>query len=124
SLTEAKAHLRIDASDEDVLLAWLIGAARIFVERTLSLTLITQSWSLYLDGWPRGGALAMPLHPIQEVVAVNVYGPDNLTVEVSDASYTVDTISEPARLSLSAGAGQLEPARRLNAFEIAFTAGF
>ena len=24
-----------------------------FVERTLSLALVTESWSLYLDGWPR-----------------------------------------------------------------------
>ena len=53
SLAEAKAHLRIDASDEDALLTSLITAARMFVERTLSLALVTESWSLYLDGWPR-----------------------------------------------------------------------
>jgi gp6-like head-tail connector protein len=42
---EAKAYLRIDASDEDSLLTSLITAARMFVERTLSLALITESWS-------------------------------------------------------------------------------
>ena len=33
-------------------------------------------------------------------------------------------LSEPARLVLSAGAVQLSPARLLNAFEVAFTAGY
>ena len=45
SLAEAKAHLRLDASDEDALLTALITAARMFVERTLGVALITQSWS-------------------------------------------------------------------------------
>ena len=77
SLAEAKAHLRIDAGDEDALLAALITAARMFVERTLSLALITESWSLYLDGWPRSGTIALPLHPVQAVTAVRVYDPDD-----------------------------------------------
>ena len=34
SLADAKAHLRIDGSDEDALLTALIAAARMFVERT------------------------------------------------------------------------------------------
>ena len=46
-LAEAKAHLRIDADDEDTLLTALIVAARLFVERTLGLALITQGWSYF-----------------------------------------------------------------------------
>jgi len=65
SRAEAKAHLRIDASDEDSLLSSLITAGRMFVERTLSLALITETWSFYLDGWPRSGTIALPIQPVR-----------------------------------------------------------
>lgn len=124
SLAEAKAHLRIDGNDEDALFTSLIAAARMFVERTLSLALVTESWSLYLDGWPRSGTIVLPIQPVQAVTAVRVYDPDNSPTEVNGATYSVDVLSEPARLVLSAGAAQLSPARLLNAFEVAFTAGY
>jgi uncharacterized phiE125 gp8 family phage protein len=124
SLAEAKAHLRIDADDEDALLASLITAARSFIERTLSLALVSESWSLYLDGWPRSGTIVLPLHPVQAVTAVRVYAPDDTPTVVDSQSYDVDALSEPGRLVLSAGAAQLTPARLLNAFEVAFTAGY
>lgn len=124
SLAEAKAHLRVDTSDEDALLTALIAAARIFVERTLSIALITQSWSLYLDASPRGGVLTLPLNPVQEVTAVNVYGVDDTPAEIDAANYAVDSLSDPARMVLTWNAALLQPARRLNTFEIAFAAGF
>ena len=124
SLAEAKAHLRIDASDEDSLLSSLITAGRIFVERTLSLALITETWSFYLDGWPRSGTIALPIQPVQAVTAVKAFDPDDSPTIVNSDTYSVDVLSEPARLVLSAGAVQLSPARLLNAFEVAFTTGF
>jgi uncharacterized phiE125 gp8 family phage protein len=124
SLAEAKAHLRIDANDEDALLGSLITAARMVVERTLSLALITESWSLYLDGWPRSGTIVLPIQPVQVVTAVRVYDPDDTSSTVNSETYSIDVLSEPARLVLSAGAVQLSPARLLNAFEVAFTAGY
>jgi uncharacterized phiE125 gp8 family phage protein len=124
SLAEAKAHLRIDTSDEDSLLTSLIIAARMFIGRTLALSLVTESWSLYLDGWPRSGTIALPIHPVQAVTAVRIYDPDGAPTVVNSETYSVDVLSEPARLVLSPGAVQLSPARLLNAFEVAFTAGY
>lgn len=124
SLAEAKAHLRIDGSDEDALLTSLIVAARMLVERTLGLALITQGWLLYLDGAPRSAFIALPIAPVQAVTAVRVYGPDDTPTELDEGTYSVDVLSEPARLMLSASAGQLAPLRRLNGFEVAFTAGY
>jgi len=124
SLAEAKAHLRIDADDEDQLLTSLIVAARSLVERALALALVTESWSLYLDSWPRSGAIALPIAPVQAVAAVRIYDPDDTPTDVSSGTYAVDVLSDPARLVLSSGAAQLMPARRLNGFEVAFTAGY
>jgi uncharacterized phiE125 gp8 family phage protein len=123
SLAEAKAHLRVDADDEDALLGSLIVAARAFVEKILARALITQEWSLYLDAWPRGGTIMLPIGPVQDVAAVRVYDPDDMPAELDEEAYSVDALSEPARLILSASGVQLLPARLLNAYEIAFAAG-
>ena len=55
---------------------------------------------------------------------MRVYDPDDSPTIVNSETYSVDVLSEPARLVLSAGAVQLSPARLLNAFEVAFTAGY
>jgi uncharacterized phiE125 gp8 family phage protein len=122
SLAEAKAHLRIDAADEDALLTSLITAARMFVERTLGVALITQGWSYFLDYWPPSCCVTLPIVPVQSVGAVTLHHGTGGSTTLDAAAYVVDTLSEPARLVLK---GALPPvlSRELNAFEIAFTAG-
>ena len=51
----------------------LITAARMFVERTLGVALITQSWSYFLDFWPSAGCITLPILPVQAVSAVKVH---------------------------------------------------
>jgi uncharacterized phiE125 gp8 family phage protein len=46
---EAKAHCRIDASDEDDLIDGLIAAATTHVERVCGISLVATSWRLWLD---------------------------------------------------------------------------
>jgi uncharacterized phiE125 gp8 family phage protein len=123
SLAEAKAHLRVDQDYEDALIAQLIVAARSFVERTLSLALITQGWSYFLDALPRSLAVALPISPVQAVSAVKLHGADGGAVTLEAESYSVDVLSQPARLVLN-GAMPAVVARALNAFEIAFSAGY
>jgi uncharacterized phiE125 gp8 family phage protein len=123
SLGEAKAHLRIDADDEDALLTALIVAARMFVEKTLGVALMTQGWSYLFDFWPSAGCITLPLLPVQSVSAVKVHDDAGGTITLDAASYIVDVPSEPARLVLK-GAVPPAAARTLNAFEIAFTAGY
>jgi uncharacterized phiE125 gp8 family phage protein len=123
SLAEVKAHLRVDSDHEDALIAQLIVAARIFVERTLGLALIAQSWSYFLDALPRSLAVALPTSPVQAVSAVKLHGADGGEVTLETESYSVDVLSQPARLVLSGAAPSVLP-RALNAFEIAFSAGY
>lgn len=123
SVAETKAHLRIDADDEDALLAALIAAARIFVERTLGLALITQDWSYFLDFWPRSTCVTLPISPVQAVGAVKLHDVAGGTTVLDAESYAVDVVSAPARLVLK-NATPPVVTRELNAFEIAFTAGY
>jgi uncharacterized phiE125 gp8 family phage protein len=123
SLAEVKAHLRVDAGDEDGLLSALIVAARTFIERTLGVALITQGWSYFLDFWPRAGCITLPIQPVQAVGAVKVHDGGGGSVTLDTASYAVDVLSDPARLVLT-GALPPAPSRALNAFEVAFTGGY
>lgn len=121
TLAEAKAHLRLDHSSEDELLSGLIRAAREEVERAAGLALIEQSWRLVLEKWPRNGTVAVPIHPVRDILSVTAYGPEGEVSLVNPSSYQADTVSRPARI----GFREAPPAlRTMNGIEIDFTAGF
>jgi uncharacterized phiE125 gp8 family phage protein len=53
SLEKTKIFLRVEHSDEDQLIAALIAGARIHIEAQTQTALISQSWRMVLDAWPR-----------------------------------------------------------------------
>jgi uncharacterized phiE125 gp8 family phage protein len=124
TLAEAKAHLRVDSPYEDSLIASLILAARLHVECALNLALITQSWSLYLDCWPKTGQVPIPLGPVSAVSAVRVYNGADQAAIVAPNLYCADMVSRPARLACRTGCAWPIPGREVNGIEIAFEAGF
>lgn len=123
TVADAKAHLRIDGSDEDVLIASLLLTSRLHIETALSLALITQSWTLRLDGWPCRRDIELPLAPLRAVDEVRVKNASGTAVVVPPESYLVDLAARPARLiwnNVTPPAPQV-PA---NGIEIDLTAGF
>jgi len=92
----------------------------VFVERTLGLALVRQSWSHFLDFWPRAGCITLPILPVPRFGAVKVHDDAGGSVTLDAASYAVDALSEPVRLVLKAVPAT--QARELNAFEVDFTA--
>lgn len=123
SLAEAKAHLRVTASDEDAQIARLITAARKSVERRTGLALIEQGWSGFADDWPPSGAFDLPLWPLIEIAALKVHGEEELQ-EIDPAHYFCDLVSRPARLVLRPWRVWQKPGRIAKGIEIVFTAGF
>jgi uncharacterized phiE125 gp8 family phage protein len=123
SLAEAKAHARVDGDLEDTLIASLILAARLHIERSLNAALITQSWSLYLDQWPDRAYVELPLAPLLNVDAVRLYGPTGSSMTLDPALFEVDPFSRRPRLSRRDGQSWPLPGRGINGIEIAFTAG-
>lgn len=91
SLTEAKLHLRVDATDEDTLITALITAARQLVEEETWRALVTQTWDYVADDWPEGDALAMPRPPLQSVTSITYVDADGVTQTMPAADYIVDT---------------------------------
>jgi uncharacterized phiE125 gp8 family phage protein len=124
ALAEAKAHLRVDGSAEDTLIASLIITSRLHIEAALGLALITQSWSTFLDAWPPGSQLALPLRPVQSIAAVKLYAADESVATVPADTYQLDGAAVPARLVRRGSLTWPKPSRAANGIEIAFVAGF
>ena len=125
TLAEAKAHLRVDGTAEDTLIASLIVTSRLHVEAALGLALITQSWSYFLDAWPRGPELALPLRPVQSIAAVRSTPPTSPSPSSPADTYLLDGAGAPAapRAPAARSPGPT-PGRIANGIEIAFTAGY
>jgi len=110
SLAEAKEWLRLDSSAEDDLVAALIVAARLVVEASTRRMLITQSWRLSLDRWPRAPfddewiasprrlSIEIPLAPFQRVLGVSVVDATGAAQAVPASAYGIDAAPERARL--------------------------
>ncbi len=123
TVAEAKTHLRIDGDADDVLLGSLILTSRLHMEAALSLALITQSWKLVLDRWPKKACVDIPLGPLQALTAVKVKNSSGVAQTVAPTNYLVDIASRPARLIWN-GDDPPQPGVKAGGIEIDFVAGF
>ncbi|HKJ61469.1 MAG TPA: head-tail connector protein [Hyphomicrobiales bacterium] len=124
SLSEAKAHCRIDTDAEDTLISSLILAARLHIEQKLDLALVSQNWSLYLDAWPDGAHVELPLAPLINVQSIRTYNAADEATIVDPENYSIDTASRRPRVAFNSGISRPIPGRPVNGIEIAFTAGY
>ena len=123
TVADAKAHLRLDGSAEDALIASLILTSRLHIEAALGFGLITQSWTLLLDAWPDNGTVSFPIKPVLTIVSARVLSTAGVPTVLSASDYLLDGAGLVPRL-LRTGAVWPRPGRIANGIEIAFTAGF
>ena len=98
SVSEAKAHLRVDISDDDSYIGTLITAAREWCEQYLDRTLINTQWTMRLDSFPY--EIELPRPPIARsgtttVVSLTYTLGDDSTATLSTTAYRVDRNSTP-----------------------------
>lgn len=128
TLGEAKAHLRVDHSDEDALITSLIAAATEHLDGRrgyLGRCLITQSWEYRLHCFPRSGVIELPLPPLQNVASVKYL--DDAGVEqtlIANTDYVVDSATYYGQVRRAYNV--VWPFARLEdyAVRIVFAAGF
>lgn len=92
-LDMAKAHLRVDSNDEDELIVELIEAAVDYIDGyrgVLGRCIMTQTWDLFLDGWPCDGNIKIPLPPLQSVTFVKYRNTAGTWITVDPSAYEVD----------------------------------
>jgi len=121
TLDEAKAFVRVDGTDEDGVLADLIGSARVHVEAQTRRALITQHWRLVRDAWPPDGRVAVLPAPLRTLTAVRIYRQDGSTDAIDPAAFVADTAS--ARLTFANGAPPA-PGRAFAGIELDVEVGY
>jgi uncharacterized phiE125 gp8 family phage protein len=98
TLAEAKAHLRVDVSDDDSLISAIVKAAREFVEEYLDRSLIHTQWTLRTDAFPFEFELPRP--PMAQAgtttaTVVTYTLETQATATLITAEYRVDRASTP-----------------------------
>lgn len=142
TLAEAKAWLRVDNTDEDVLIHALIEAARGYVETFTRRALLTQTWALKLDAFPadarwhdgkyrqsKGGfivgrEIVLPKPPLQSVASITYVDTAGVTQTFATSNYHVDTAAQPGRVIIDDDADWPDTDVRPNAVTVTYVAGY
>lgn len=126
SLTEVKAHLRVDGTDQDDVIQMYLDAATAYVQgewSKLGRALVTQTWRLTIDEFP-DGEIKIPLPPLQSVTDIRYDDANGDEQIVSTDDYWVDTVSEPGWVIPTASGGWPTTLDAVNAVRIQFVAGY
>ena len=127
TVAEAKAHLRVDISDDDTYIGTLITSAREWCEQYLDRTLVSTQWVMRFDSFPY--EIELPRPPISSsgtttAVSLTYTLGDDSTATLSTATYRVDRNSTPGVVrQLRAGSwpGNLDD---YNAVSVTWWAGY
>lgn len=98
TLTEAKAHCRVDTSDDDTYISTLITAAREWVEQYLDRSLVHQQYVMRLDSFPH--EIELPRPPMATAgtttaVTLTYTLGDDSTATLAATEYRIDRNSTP-----------------------------
>src|SRR5581483_10065110 len=123
TLAEAKAYLRVEHDDDDLVIAAFIAAARIHVETQTRRALITQTWRFVRDAWPADGRLSISPSPLQQIVAARVYESDGSSLSIDTQAFVADKASAPAIIAFAPWSLPV-PGRTIGGIEIDVNAGY
>jgi uncharacterized phiE125 gp8 family phage protein len=122
TVEDLRAHLRLSGTQEDGQLAGLIKAARSQVEQETRRALIRRRLRLYLEYWPLGRVVMLPVAPVLSVVEIIAYDLQGNGTPLAPEDFSLDRSASPARVRIKPGAGM--PSHQLLGIEIDFDAGY
>lgn len=97
-LAAVKAHLYVDTTDDDAMIATLISAARDYAEGITAKQLVAARWKQVFDGFCYP-FLKLQIAPVLRVVSIQYIDMQGVTQTVDPATYTIDYSTEPVRIS-------------------------
>jgi len=98
SLAMAKAHLRVDFTDDDALITAYITAARQLIEDWCGICLVRQSWAYSFQQWYRWEIRIPRGFPLRSVDSIQYYDVNDALQTVDTSVYQVVTASRPGRI--------------------------
>lgn len=101
---DVKDHLGLNGDDYDNRVHQLISMARKQVERLTNRRLIQQSLAIYLETFPAGLEIVLPVAPVSEISSIQYYDTDGVLQTFASTKYFTDIISEPGRIVLDSSA--------------------
>ena len=119
---EAKLHLRVDHGDEDAYIDTLVATARQQIEAITRRALVNTTFELKLDAFPT--EIRPPRSPLSSVSSITYVDTDGATQTLSVSVYSVDTDTEPGRISLAFEQSWPDIREQNNAVVITFVAGY
>jgi uncharacterized phiE125 gp8 family phage protein len=123
TLAEARLHCKVDDVADDALITALIVAARRLAEAQTGRVLVTQSWKQTLAAFPVA-AIALDLPPLVSVQSVKYYDGAGDLRTLDASAYTVHVSAQIGLVAPAVGASWPGTQARLEAVEVAFTAGY
>ncbi len=124
TVSEAKAHLRVDASDEDTLIEGLIAAAVAHLDGmgVLGRAMITQSWATWVCNSP--GVVTLPVGPFQSLTSVEYYDTNNTLQTATLSDYETRLSGDFVTVRPKSGFSWPGAYSRDDAIKITYVAGF
>ena len=119
---QAKAHLKVDVSDDDTIIDNLVLAAtqscEIFTNQYFIDTVVTQ----YSDTW--SDIYQLYKSPVDSITHIKYYDSDDSLQTLSSSNYILDGASKPARIGIAVGGSLPNLSDRINAVEVKYTVGY
>ena len=102
TLSEAKAHLRVDATEDDAYIATLISAAREWCEQYLDRTLVLTQWTMRMEEFPEE-EIELPRPPVASsgtatAVTITYTLTTGETAQMASETFRVDRYSTPGEI--------------------------
>lgn len=122
SLSEVKEYMRVNHTDQDVMISSLLASVRERIELYLGSFLLRTTIREYYDCIPSDWLLMFS--PVSEVTEVKYYDSTGVLQTLSNTVYDVDLISIPARMGLKPGQSWPGVQTRMNAVQILYKSGY